>query len=275
MVREPLASLEGGAGEPLLLLHSGLCTCREWRGVVDRLSGSFEVLAPTLPGSLDGPSLRLRRRSLLAAMADHVEELLDARGWRAPVSIAGSSFGGVIGIELAARARARNVIALAPPWLGVKTGLAYGIVLAPVQAWLRATDALLPVSARWRSFGALWLHSSLRPALLDASDTIDTLRSVSRFPLWRVGLERAAPAGMLPTFENVRVPVLLVWGTRDALAPIWMARLWRDAIPDAELVTLPGFPHVPQLRDPGRIADLIAEASTRPSLSTEIEGAAA
>jgi pimeloyl-ACP methyl ester carboxylesterase len=41
--------------------------------------------------------------------------------------------------------------------------------------------------------------------------------------------------------------VTLVQGTRDDLAPMWMHRRWRRALPDAQANVLRGFPHHPQL----------------------------
>jgi len=44
-----------GDGRPVVLLHSGGCTWREWRSVLTLLADEHEVLAPTLPGSYGGP----------------------------------------------------------------------------------------------------------------------------------------------------------------------------------------------------------------------------
>jgi pimeloyl-ACP methyl ester carboxylesterase len=49
----------------------------------------------------------------------------------------------------------------------------------------------------------------------------------------------------------------LVWGGRDLIVSEWMRKRWSAALPDADEVTLPGFPHQPHLRDPQEIADLI------------------
>ena len=58
-----------GEGPPLLLLHSGFSTWREWRRVLAMLSSARDVLAPTLPGSHGGPPLPLGRGSLLNLFA--------------------------------------------------------------------------------------------------------------------------------------------------------------------------------------------------------------
>jgi pimeloyl-ACP methyl ester carboxylesterase len=246
----------------VLLLHSGLCTWREWRQVIDRLGPQREVLAPTLPGSHGGPTLELGPRSLLSVMADHVEELLDEFGWKEPVAVVGSSHGGVIGLELAARGRAASVMALAPPWMSAANTTLYGGLFGLGAAGLRLTAPLHATAARWPRLGGLIMHGSPTPAALSPEDLVATLRSAGHFPLARIA-RHAFRQPLLPDFERIACPVVLVWGTADRLAPLRMSRDWMRAMPHAELVTLPGFPHVPHLRDPDRVAELILAASRR------------
>jgi pimeloyl-ACP methyl ester carboxylesterase len=246
----------GGSGHPLLLLHSGLSTWREWRCVLPRLTVAREVMAPTLPGSYGGPPLDLAGRSLLEAMADYAEGLLDEAGWDDPVAVVGSSHGGVVGLELAARRRAKSVIALAPPWISPATGAVYGGFFGFGATGLRLTSPLHARAARWSRAGGLIMHGSPTPAALSPDDLVATLHSVARFPLLQLARHGFRPP-LLPAFDRISCPVVLVWGTSDRLAPLRMSRRWTRAIPHAELITLPGFPHVPQLRDPDRVADLI------------------
>lgn len=251
----------GGSGERLLLLHSGLGTWREWRCVVDRLGETRELMAPTLPGSLGGPPLELGDRSLLEAMADYVETLLDDAGWDEPVAIAGSSHGGVIALELAARGRAASVVALAPPWMSVANTAVYGGLFGTASAVLRLTEPLYSRAARWSRAGGLVMHGSLSPAELSPDDLIDTLRSAGRYPSLRIA-RHGLRSPLLPDFGRIDCSVTLIWGTSDRLAPYGMSRRWTRVIAHAELVTLRGFPHIPQLRDPDRLARLILEHAT-------------
>jgi alpha-beta hydrolase superfamily lysophospholipase len=72
--------------------------------------------APTLAGSEGGSHLQLSGRTMLSAIADDLEQILDDTGWREPVAVAGSSFGGVIAaldaLALAARPPAAKVVDL-------------------------------------------------------------------------------------------------------------------------------------------------------------------
>jgi pimeloyl-ACP methyl ester carboxylesterase len=248
----------GGTGSRLLLLHSGFHTWVEWRRVLGPLTTKRDVIAPTLPGSDGGPRLE-RGRQMLESLADHAERLLDDAGWSEPLAIAGSSYGGVVALELAARGRASHVIAFAPPWAAPPIGLAwYAALFPPPMAALRVTERLHRWTARPRLFGLIF-HGSLRPAAIDSEDAAAIWRSIGRFPLLQVIRETGLRGPGMPDFEAIRSPVTLVWGTRDALAPAWMRDRWLAALHDADLISLPGFPHQPHLRDPGRIAELIID----------------
>jgi pimeloyl-ACP methyl ester carboxylesterase len=102
----------GGEGPPLLLLHGFTDTWRTWEPVLPLLEQRFEVLAPTLVGHAGGPAF-VDGEASDAAIVDALEALLDEAGWEAP-AIAGNSLGGYVGLHLAARGRARSVVALAP-----------------------------------------------------------------------------------------------------------------------------------------------------------------
>jgi len=144
--------VHAGTGRRLLLLHSGFCTWVEYRRLIDLLREDHEVLAPTLPGSTGGPPLDVRK-TMLGEHARYVEEVLDHAGWTEPVAVVGSSFGGVLSIELVARGRASSAIALAPPWT-IGPGLAlYGALFAGLPA-LGLSRPLWPRSTRWGTLNA-------------------------------------------------------------------------------------------------------------------------
>lgn len=244
-----------------MLLHSGFSSWVEWRPLIAALAPAREVLAPTLPGSDGGAALDLGAGTMLAAHADHVEELLDGAGWDAPVQIVGSSFGAVTALELAARGRASSVVALAPPWVAGPGAGFYGALFASTLPWLAVTDRLpARMRAGPRVALSLLLHGSLAPVAGTADDAAAMLRSFGRFPFFRTGVElglRGAFGPGMPGSGGIRVPVTLAWGTADRLVPGWMRRRWEERLPDARVETLSGLPHVPHLRDPERIAALI------------------
>lgn len=251
-----------GSGPRALLLHSGFHTWVEWRRTIELLAVDHEVLAPTLPGSAGGPPLDVRR-PVLAQHADHAAAVLDDHGWTGPVLVVGSSFGGVCALELLARGRASQVVALAPPW-AEGAGLAfYGPLFTFALSSLRATRRLWPVSTRIDLVNSLFFHSSRQPLQIDRKDLTTILDSVASFPFLRLGRYAGRTGPGMPVLHPLdERRVTLVWGGRDLLVPPWMRDRWEAALPGAEVLELPGFPHQPHWRDPERIADLVRMHAT-------------
>ena len=94
--------------EPLLLLHGVMMSAAAWADVVPLMTDHHEIIAPNAIGHRGGP--RLTGSASIAALTDHTERLLDARGL-GRVHIAGNSMGGWMAIELARRGRALTVCA--------------------------------------------------------------------------------------------------------------------------------------------------------------------
>ena len=253
-----------GRGRPVVLLHSGTSTWREWRNVVPLLADEREVLAPTLPGSYGGPPIVLGKRSMLQVCADYVEQLLDERGWTGPVTIAGSSHGAVTALELAARGRASDVVALAPPWTTAPILFAYGAMVLvgtfPLRSMRRLeslTWTRTPLAVRFRLGGVMLQFSSSAP-LMSEEDLLATFRSTRDYPFLQLGVS-ALREPTLPDVAAVTCPVTIARGTGDRTVPAWMTQRWAQAIPHAVTVDLPGLRHVPHLTDPERVAALIAQ----------------
>src|SRR5437870_215002 len=102
-----------GEGEQLVLLHGFTGSWRHWRPLLGDLVTRFEVIAPTLAGHAGGPPFPTGGPLTLAAAADSLESHLDELGVER-AHIVGNSMGGTLAIELAARGRARSVVALSP-----------------------------------------------------------------------------------------------------------------------------------------------------------------
>ena len=105
------AQHRGGAGEPLVLVHGFTDTWRTWELVLPALEARHDVLAVTLPGHAGGPEIDGDLTDDTLAVA--VERAMDDAGF-ATAHLAGNSLGGYTALRLAARGRARTVVALAP-----------------------------------------------------------------------------------------------------------------------------------------------------------------
>ncbi len=95
----------------MVCLHGFSDTWRSWELVLPALERRHDVLALTLPGHAGGPPLASELTA--DALVDQVERSIDAAGVR-DAHIVGNSLGGYVALRLAARGRARSVVALAP-----------------------------------------------------------------------------------------------------------------------------------------------------------------
>src|SRR5919198_5327203 len=95
-----IRSFEGGAGDPVVLLHGLGGSAANWALVADSLVGSLRVVAFDLPGH--GGSDPLPRDAGVDEYADAVAAAIAARV-EGPALVAGHSFGGQIALRLAER----------------------------------------------------------------------------------------------------------------------------------------------------------------------------
>jgi pimeloyl-ACP methyl ester carboxylesterase len=210
------------------------------------------VLAPTLAGHAGGPPFD-------GDVVGAAERALDDAGFET-AHLVGNSLGGHVALQLAARGRARTVVAFAPAggWaddsdrelLGFQRALhAQMKAAAPHAPAVLATDAgrrrateLLTV--RYEHIPAeLLAHQALGGAVCDAP----ALLAHAERGDWTLDAERIA------------CPVRIVWGAEDRLLP-WPSaaeRYRRDWLPHADWVVLDGVGHCPQLDVPLEAAELI------------------
>ena len=245
----------GGSGPPLVLLHGFMDTWRTWEFVLPALERRHDVLALTLPGHAGGPPLD-------GDVADALERALDVAGF-ATAHVAGNSAGGFLALELAARGRARSVVAFAPAggWApddgSWRELLAYQReLLAQAKVSAPHADAMLATPAgRRRATQDLVVRSEHLPT--------DLLRHLLLgVAACRGGpelIERGLRDGFALDAESIACPVRIVWGTEDRLLP-WpsaAARFRTEWLPHADWVELDGVGHAPQLDVPVEAAELI------------------
>src|ERR1700740_3750281 len=100
-----------GHGSPMVCLHGFTDTWRSWELVLPALEARPDVLAITLPGHAGGPPLDGHVDE--DTIADLLEAAMDGAGFET-AHLVGNSLGGYLALRLAARGRARTVVALAP-----------------------------------------------------------------------------------------------------------------------------------------------------------------
>ncbi len=253
-------SHRGGAGSPMVCLHGFTDTWRTWEPVLPMLERQHDVLAPTLPGHAGAPPIAGPVSD--AVLADAVERAMDAAGF-ATAHIVGNSLGGYVALQLAARGRARTVVALAPAggWaVGDESFRATLDHFPAMQEQLRAAapHAEAIVATREGRRRAT-LFTTVRHEHLPAELLAHQLRGVALCTAVGPLVEHAHREGWRVDAERIACPVRVVWGTADRLLP-WPSaavRFRRDWLPHADWVELDDVGHCPQLDVPLETAQLI------------------
>jgi pimeloyl-ACP methyl ester carboxylesterase len=255
----------GGSGEPMVCLHGFTDTWRTWELVLDDLERSHDVLAPTLPGHAGGLALAGPMTDDL--LPDAVERAMDRAGL-ATAHLVGNSLGGYLALRLAARGRARSVVALAPAGGWARGDPAAADVLEIFAANRAQLAAVAPQAGQMLStrdgrrratqlFVANFDHI---PTDLLAHQMLGVVRCDGLEPM----VAHAARAGFPLEPERIACPVRIIWGTADRVLP-WpsAAARYRDGLPHADWVELEGVGHCPQLDVPLETAQLILGVTRR------------
>ncbi len=230
----------GGAGFPLLLLHSAWGDAEmSWSSVWEELSDSFMVIAPDLPGF--GQSSQIAGPSL-PAMAKRLGQLLEALQVKS-VAVAGNSFGAGVARQFAGDF----------PEATSRLMLVNGGHIPHMPAPFKKLMSLPSFNGRFRQLMRHFSFSSqaLRKSFI-APDKLP--------PSFFENIQKSAYAYsrvVLDTFMNITgplpvpiVPTFLIWGAQDGLAPLKQAKALRKKIPGALLISIEGAGHMPQLERP-------------------------
>ncbi|HUR85149.1 MAG TPA: alpha/beta hydrolase [Solirubrobacteraceae bacterium] len=254
------ASHRGGSGPPLLCLHGFTDTWRTWDLVLPALERRHDVLAPTLLGHAGGPPAGDDVSA--DAVCDAIERAMDDAGF-GTAHIAGNSLGGYVGLHLAARGRARSVVALAPAGGWARGDESYRETLTSFatlqeQARMAAPHAAAIVATpegRRQATQRIAESPAHIPPGLVSHLMLGAACCTSAIAM----IEHALRDGYDLDAERITCPVRVVWGTADRILP-WpsaAARYREDWVPHAEWIELDGVGHCPQLDAPLETAQLI------------------
>jgi pimeloyl-ACP methyl ester carboxylesterase len=268
---------DGGAGEPILLLHGLGGNAVTWHGVAPLLARGLgtRVLAVDLPGfGASHPRGRVCGYSGLFAVVEDilVRQAPPGASWH----IAGNSLGGLLALQAAFTLPERvsrvtlaalslpltwgrgsrellgfgSYVATACPWLGrrlmgryIRTLGLPGVVDEPIR-FLFGDPARLEPELRERLLGVSGYRLTWIPEAAHALEAVT--RGLGIALLRRDRAERWIREG--------RCPVRAVYGGRDPLYPLraWQ-RLERER-PDWDYVCMSDVGHVPQLEAPAEFA---------------------
>jgi pimeloyl-ACP methyl ester carboxylesterase len=245
----------GGAGPPLVLLHGFTGSWRIWELVLPALEREHEVFAPTLPGHAGGPLVEVVEHDTIPGA---VERAMDELGWET-AHLVGNSLGGYVALKLAARGRARTVVALAPA--GGWADESYKEMLRDYARMHELAKAAAPHAEQAAATPEGRRQATKSIATTDLPPTVvaDVIRAAAGCTAAPAMIEYAIREPWELAAQAIACPVRIVWGTEDALLP-WPSaalRYRRDWLPHADWVELDGVGHCPQVDAPLETAQLI------------------
>jgi pimeloyl-ACP methyl ester carboxylesterase len=260
-----------GAGPPLVLLHGFSDSADTWRLVLDRLGRREQrALALDLPGFAHASPLDPARSVLeqldafTAAAIDHVSD-----GDRAVV--AGNSLGGVCALRAAEREDLplRGVAPIAPAGLDMP-GWFQIIERDPLVRFALRSPLPLPEVAVRAVVGEAYRQLAFARPRAAAHEIVSSFtshfrdrRAVARY--LDVGRRVIRELDDCFRLEDVKVPVLLVWGDRDRMVPHRGSQRVIDALPETTYELLEGIGHCPQVEAPERVVELLVEFLASPA----------
>nr|WP_064438974.1 alpha/beta hydrolase [Hoyosella altamirensis] len=250
--------LVGGRGPCVVFLHGWGLTHRTYARSLQALAAAgMRVVAPTMPG-FGGSATLLRKHPGKVTLkeygvwvADFISELAARGEITAPVTLVGHSFGGGVAIrtahdhpDLVARLVLVNSIG-GSAWTDDR-GIARSLVERPLWDWgLHLSADLFPVRQMTRILPVI-----IRDAV---PNLVKNLRSV-----WQAGL-MARTADLTSELEELkrrRLPVVIVWSSRDNVIPAATTASMRAAAGSREAVTVDGS-HGWLLYDPRGFGEII------------------
>jgi pimeloyl-ACP methyl ester carboxylesterase len=250
--------LEAGSGPPVVLLHSSVSGARQWRRLIDELSGDFHVRAVNLFGYGKTPPWPGGHPQTLDDQARLVEAAIPADADR--ISIVGHSFGGSVAMKTASRlvGRIEKLVLLEtnPFWLLEQAGRAdaYAEAMA-LRSVIKKAGAAGDWAAAAEIFADYWGGAGSWQAMpLDRRRAFAEALKPNFFE-WDAVTSETTPIGewarLLPR------ATLLVSDPRTVLPIREITALLRQACPAWTYRDVPGAGHMAPLTRPDVINPLV------------------
>lgn len=230
---------------PVVLLHSGGMSSRQWRKLAGQLAPAHRVITPDFLGSGDNPPWPHDRPFDISEDVDVIERLVVELGQ--PVHVVGHSYGGLVAVTLARRVPAliRSLAAYDPVAFGVlyAAGDAEGLAnLDEVGRQPVFTDHARGGGEAWfTAFVDYWNGPGAWAALAPAAR--ESFLRVGRKVFLEVSslMSDRTPAS---AYAAVQAPALFLAGERSPAAARRVVALLSGGFPHARALTVEGAGHM-------------------------------
>ncbi|WP_166398005.1 alpha/beta fold hydrolase [Rubrobacter marinus] len=225
-------------GEAIVLLHGLNDSAETWARVMPALARDRRVLAPDLAGFGRVPVPREGMR--LSALVRYLAGFLDAVGVERAVLV-GNSLGGAVAIRYAVENPGR----VSRLFLLDSAGL--------------LTEAPPELEPETREEARELVGMTFGPEVTAPRFVLDGLIRWGRNPAHRAYIHSDEPTDVGEDLSRIEAPTTIIWGEQDRLIPPDHGAEMHAAIPNSELILLPGVAHVPQAQAPREVLRIVAE----------------
>jgi 3-oxoadipate enol-lactonase len=241
---------QAGKAPALFLFHSLLSDRASFDAVVPKLSQSFRVIVPELPGFGGSQAVR----GGLAAVADRMAQAVQDAASGDETIVLGNGYGGFVALQMAIR----------------HPGIAGKLILADCGAAFsepgRQAFSNMAAAAGAKGLQAITDVAMRRLFAPEFQENHPDLMRDRREAFLRTDVDvfQAACAALAeldlrPQLGQVEVPVLVLVGEHDEATPPPMSHELAALLPNARLKIIAGCAHVPQLQSPEIFLDAIGD----------------
>jgi pimeloyl-ACP methyl ester carboxylesterase len=212
-----------GQGEPLVVIHGGGGDAGTWRNNIAALAEKYTVYAPDLPGY--GGSQPLEGDYYIPELTDFVDRFAKSMGLER-FYIMGHSLGGGIALDYTLKfpQKIKKLVLVSSLCLGRE--IAFWVRLCTLPALIRSLGALVEFVFK----SIIWMVKVLNPAkyIMPFSPAVMAVGGgISTFRQQTLVLE--------PRLSEIKMPTLLVWGSKDPIVPVMQAYRAARVIPDCRV----------------------------------------
>lgn len=266
-----IAYLDGGSGEPLILVHGFGATKDNFTRVAAYLTPHYRVLIPDLPGF--GDSFKPEHASYtIAQQVEWLYAFATALGV-GRVHLGGSSMGGFIA-TLYALTHPDDVGSL---WLLAPAGTQAAFD-SELTRRISETGENMLVASTPEAFGrTMDFVVTRKPFMPYSVKRVMGQQAAANYRLHSRIFEEIGPAaesGLDDRLQHVTAPALVVWGTQDRVLSPAAAERYLTAMPNAQVIRMDGIGHLPMVEAPARTAaDYLRFRAQVASVSPSARGA--
>ena len=238
--------IQGGSGDPLLVLHDEMGQTNPLR-YAESLAQDFTLHMPAHPGF--GVTERLDWIMSVRDLASWYLRVIDEQGL-GRVNLLGFSLGGWLAAEMACQSPQsfKKMVLVAPTGIKPPTGEILDMFLITAREFLEEN---------FLDAGATAEYPTAYPEEPSAEqiELWECAREESARLAWRPYMYHAALPHLLGRLKDL--PTLLVWGEQDGVIPVSAGEAYQQAIQGARLEVLPNCGHRPEMEQTEEFVRLV------------------